>query len=392
MLVFPENVLIIILSLCNKENTMKYDYLIVGSGLYGAIFAHEAKAKGKSVLVVDKRPNIAGNVYTEKQEGINVHMYGAHIFHTNDKRVWNYITQFAEFNRFTNSPVANYKGELYSMPFNMYTFNKMWGVVTPEEAAAKIEEQKKEITGEPKNLEEQAISLVGRDIYEKLVKGYTEKQWGRDCKELPAFIIKRLPVRLTFDNNYFNALYQGIPIGGYTKMVENLLDGIEVRLNTDYLEHKAELDALADKVVYTGPIDAYFGFKLGTLEYRSVRFENETLDIPNFQGNAAVNYTDRETPWTRIIEHKWFEFGKDEDGNDLPKTIISREYSSEWNAGDEPYYPVNDEKNGQLYAKYKELADKENGVIFGGRLGEYKYYDMDTTIASVLDMCEKELG
>ena len=392
MLVFPENVLIIILSLCNKENTMKYDYLVVGSGLYGAIFAHEAKAKGKSVLVVDKRPNIAGNVYTEKQEGINVHMYGAHIFHTNDKRVWNYITQFAEFNRFTNSPVANYKGELYSMPFNMYTFNKMWGVVTPEEAAAKIEEQKKEITGEPKNLEEQAISLVGRDIYEKLVKGYTEKQWGRDCKELPAFIIKRLPVRLTFDNNYFNALYQGIPIGGYTKMVENILDGIEVRLNTDYLEHKAELDALADKVVYTGPIDAYFGFKLGTLEYRSVRFENETLDIPNFQGNAAVNYTDRETPWTRIIEHKWFEFGKDEDGNDLPKTIISREYSSEWKAGDEPYYPVNDEKNGKLYAKYKELADKENGVIFGGRLGEYKYYDMDTTIASVLDMCEKELG
>ena len=392
MLVFPENVLIIILSLYNKENTMKYDYLIVGSGLYGAIFAHEAKAKGKSVLVVDKRPNIAGNVYTEKQEGINVHMYGAHIFHTNDKRVWKYITQFAEFNRFTNSPVANYKGELYSMPFNMYTFNKMWGVVTPEEAAAKIEEQKKEITGEPKNLEEQAISLVGRDIYEKLVKGYTEKQWGRDCKELPAFIIKRLPVRLTFDNNYFNALYQGIPIGGYTKMVENLLDGIEVRLNTDYLEHKAELDALADKVVYTGPIDAYFGFKLGTLEYRSVRFENETLDIPNFQGNAAVNYTDRETPWTRIIEHKWFEFGKDENGNDLPKTIISREYSSEWKAGDEPYYPVNDEKNGQLYAKYKELADKETGVIFGGRLGEYKYYDMDTTIASVLDMCEKELG
>lgn len=392
LLVFPENILIIIISLCNKEKTMKYDYIVVGSGLYGSIFAHEAKAKGKSVLVVDKRPNIAGNVYTEKQEGINVHMYGAHIFHTNDKRVWNYITQFAEFNRFTNSPVANYKGELYSMPFNMYTFNKMWGVVTPEEAAAKIDEQKKEITGEPKNLEEQAISLVGRDIYEKLVKGYTEKQWGRDCKELPAFIIKRLPVRLTFDNNYFNALYQGIPIGGYTKMVENLLDGIEVRLNTDYLEHKAELDALADKVVYTGPIDAYFGFKLGTLEYRSVRFENETLDIPNFQGNAAVNYTDRETPWTRIIEHKWFEFGKDEDGNDLPKTIISREYSSEWKAGDEPYYPVNDEKNGQLYAKYKELADKETGVIFGGRLGEYKYYDMDTTIASVLDMCDKELG
>lgn len=369
----------------------KYDYLVVGSGLYGAIFAHEAKAKGKSVLVVDKRPHIAGNVYTEKQEGINVHMYGAHIFHTNDKKVWNYITQFAEFNRFTNSPVANYKGELYSMPFNMYTFNKMWGVVTPEEAATKIEEQKKEIIREPQNLEEQAISLVGRDIYEKLVKGYTEKQWGRDCKELPAFIIKRLPVRLTYDNNYFNALYQGIPIGGYTKMVENLLDGIEVRLNTDYLGHKAELDTLADKVVYTGPIDAYFGFKLGTLEYRSVRFENETLDIPNFQGNAAVNYTDRETPWTRIIEHKWFEFGKDEDGNDLPKTIISREYSSEWKAGDEPYYPVNDEKNGALYAKYKELADKESNVIFGGRLGEYKYYDMDTTIASVLELCSIEL-
>ena len=370
----------------------QYDYLIVGAGLFGAVFAQQATKAGKSCLVIDKRDHIAGNIYTENVEGINVHRYGAHIFHTNNKEVWDYVNQFAVFNRYTNSPVANYKGELYNLPFNMNTFNKMWGVVTPEEAAAKIEEQKKEITGEPKNLEEQAISLVGRDIYEKLVKGYTEKQWGRDCKELPAFIIKRLPVRLTFDNNYFNALYQGIPIGGYTKMVENLLDGIEVRLNTDYLEHKAELDALADKVVYTGPIDAYFGFKLGTLEYRSVRFENETLDIPNFQGNAAVNYTDRETPWTRIIEHKWFEFGKDEDGNDLPKTIISREYSSEWKAGDEPYYPVNDEKNGQLYAKYKELADNETGVIFGGRLGEYKYYDMDTTIASVLDMCEKELG
>lgn len=370
----------------------QYDYLIVGAGLFGAVFAQQATKAGKSCLVIDKRDHIAGNIYTENVEGINVHRYGAHIFHTNNKEVWDYVNQFAVFNRYTNSPVANYKGELYNLPFNMNTFNKMWGVVTPEEAAAKIDEQKKEITAEPKNLEEQAISLVGRDIYEKLVKGYTEKQWGRDCKELPAFIIKRLPVRLTFDNNYFNALYQGIPIGGYTKMVENLLDGIEVRLNTDYLEHKAELDALADKVVYTGPIDAYFGFKLGTLEYRSVRFENETLDIPNFQGNAAVNYTDRETPWTRIIEHKWFEFGKDEDGNDLPKTIISREYSSEWKAGDEPYYPVNDEKNGQLYAKYKELADKETGVIFGGRLGEYKYYDMDTTIASVLDMCEKELG
>ena len=369
-----------------------YDYLVVGSGLYGAIFAHEAKAHGKSVLVVDKRPNIAGNIYTENIEGINVHKYGAHIFHTNNKKVWNYITQFAEFNRFTNSPVANYKGELYSLPFNMYTFNKMWGVVTPEEAAAKIEEQRKEITGEPKNLEEQAISLVGRDIYEKLIKGYTEKQWGRDCKDLPAFIIKRLPVRLTFDNNYFNALYQGIPIGGYTKMIANLLDGIEVRLNTDYLENKAELDELADKVVYTGPIDAYFDYKLGTLEYRSVRFENEILDKPSFQGNAAVNYTDRETPWTRIIEHKWFEFGKDENGNDLPKTIISREYSSEWKPGDVPYYPVNDAKNSLLYSEYKKLAEAESKVIFGGRLGEYKYYDMDQVIAAVLDKCASELG
>lgn len=369
---------------------MKYDYLVVGSGLYGAIFAHEARVHGKSVLVVDKRPNIAGNIYTENIEGINVHKYGAHIFHTNNKKVWNYITQFAEFNRFTNSPVANYKGELYSLPFNMYTFNKMWGVVTPEEAAAKIEEQRKEITGEPKNLEEQAISLVGRDIYEKLIKGYTEKQWGRDCKDLPAFIIKRLPVRLTFDNNYFNALYQGIPIGGYTKMIANLLDGIKVRLNTDYQEHKSELDALADKVVYTGPIDAYFDYKLGTLEYRSVRFETELLDQPNFQGNAAVNYTDRETQWTRIIEHKWFEFGKDGNGNDLPKTIISREYSSEWKPGDEPYYPVNDAKNSLLYSEYKKLADAENKVIFGGRLGEYKYYDMDQVIAAVLEKCEKE--
>ena len=369
---------------------MKYDYLVVGSGLYGAIFAHEARVHGKSVLVVDKRPNIAGNIYTENIEGINVHKYGAHIFHTNNKKVWNYITQFAEFNRFTNSPVANYKGELYSLPFNMYTFNKMWGVVTPEEAAAKIEEQRKEITGEPKNLEEQAISLVGRDIYEKLIKGYTEKQWGRDCKDLPAFIIKRLPVRLTFDNNYFNALYQGIPIGGYTKMIANLLDGIKVRLNTDYQEHKSELDALADKVVYTGPIDAYCDYKLGTLEYRSVRFETELLDQPNFQGNAAVNYTDRETQWTRIIEHKWFEFGKDENGNDLPKTIISREYSSEWKPGDEPYYPVNDAKNSLLYSEYKKLADTEGKVIFGGRLGEYKYYDMDQVIAAVLEKCEKE--
>ena len=369
-----------------------YDYLVVGAGLYGAVFAHETKAAGKSVLVIDKRPNIAGNVFTEKIEGINVHKYGAHIFHTNNAKVWNYINRFATFNRFTNSPVANYKGELYSMPFNMYTFNKMWGVVTPEEAAAKIEEQKKEIIGEPKNLEEQAISLVGRDIYEKLVKGYTEKQWGRDCKELPAFIIKRLPVRLTFDNNYFNALYQGIPVGGYTKMVENLLEGIEVRLNEDYLTKKQEYDQLAEKVVYTGAIDAYFDYCLGNLEYRSVRFENEVLDIPNFQGNAAVNYTDRETPWTRIIEHKWFEFGKNEDGNDLPKTVISREYSSEWKPGDEPYYPVNDEKNSNLYREYRKLTDAEKKVIFGGRLGEYKYYDMDQVIAAALERCEDELG
>lgn len=368
-----------------------YDYLIVGSGLFGAVFARQATDAGKKVLVIDKRPNIAGNVYTEKVEGINFHKYGAHIFHTNNMEVWNYVNRFATFNRFTNSPVANYKGELYSMPFNMYTFNKMWGVVTPEEAAAKIEEQKKEITGEPRNLEEQAISLVGRDIYEKLVKGYTEKQWGRDCKELPAFIIKRLPVRLTFDNNYFNALYQGIPIGGYTKLVENLLDGIEVQLNVDYLVDRAKWDAIAEKVVYTGAIDAFFNYSLGNLEYRSVRFENEVLDIPNFQGNAAVNYTDRETPWTRIIEHKWFEFGKDENGNDLPKTIISREYSSEWKPGDEPYYPVNDEKNGALYKEYRALADQEGKVIFGGRLGEYKYYDMDAVIASALECAKREL-
>lgn len=371
---------------------MNYNSLIVGSGLYGATIAQQAKKAGKSVLVIDKRPNIGGNIYTEKVEGINVHKYGAHIFHTNNKEVWDYVTSFVDFNRFTNSPVANYKGELYSMPFNMYTFNKMWGVVTPEEAAAKIEEQKKEITGEPKNLEEQAISLVGRDIYEKLVKGYTEKQWGRDCKDLPAFIIKRLPVRLTFDNNYFNALYQGIPIGGYTKLIEKMLEGIEVRLNVDYLENKEELDKLAEKVIYTGPIDAYFDYKLGTLEYRSVRFENEILDKPNFQGNAAVNYTDRETPWTRIIEHKWFEFGKDENGNDLPKTVISREYSSEWKLGDEPYYPVNDAKNSTLYEQYKALAEAEDNVIFGGRLGEYKYYDMDKTIEVALAAAKKELS
>ena len=370
----------------------RYDYLVVGAGLYGAVFAQKAHAAGKSVLVVDKRPNIAGNVYTEPVEGIQVHKYGAHIFHTNNKSVWDYVRQFAEFNRFTNSPVANYHGELYSLPFNMYTFNKMWGVVTPQEAAEKIQAQR-DAAGitEPKNLEEQAISLVGTDIYEKLVKGYTEKQWGRPCDQLPAFIIKRLPVRLTFDNNYFNALYQGIPVGGYTKMVAHMLDGIEVRLNVDYLAEKEALDALAEQVVYTGPIDAYFGFRLGTLEYRSVCFETELLDIPNFQGNAAVNYTDRETPWTRIIEHKWFEFGKDEQGQELPKTVISREYSSEWKPGDEPYYPVNDEKNGALYAEYKKLADAEQNVIFGGRLAEYRYYDMDAVIASALKKSEEVL-
>lgn len=369
-----------------------YDYLIVGSGLYGSVFAREATNKGYKCLVIDKRDNVGGNIYTEKVEGINVHKYGAHIFHTNNQNVWDYITQFATFNRFTNSPVANYKGELYSLPFNMYTFNKMWGVVTPEEASARIDEQKKEVKGEPKNLEEQAISLVGRDIYEKLIKGYTEKQWGRDCVNLPTFIIKRLPVRLTFDNNYFNALYQGIPVGGYTKMIETMLNGIEVRLGKDYLKEKAKWDKMAKKIVYTGPIDAYFNYCFGPLEYRSVRFETELLDKPNFQGNAAVNYTDRETPWTRIIEHKWFEFGKDEDGNDLPKTVISREYSSEWQPGDEPYYPVNDEKNGALYKQYKEMADKEENVIFGGRLGEYKYYDMDQVIDAALERCQKELA
>lgn len=383
----------------------KYDYLVVGAGLYGAVFAHEARKAGKSVRVIDRRPNIAGNVYTEDVEGIHVHKYGAHIFHTNDTEVWNYVQQFATFNRFTNSPVANYHGELYSLPFNMYTFNRMWGVVTPEEAAAKIDEQKRDYIAqkqaerglaadapfEPQNLEEQAISLIGVDIYEKLIKGYTEKQWGRPCTELPSFIIKRLPVRLTFDNNYFNALYQGIPVGGYTQMVANMLDGIEVELGVDYLADKAKYDALAEKVVYTGAIDAYFGYQLGTLEYRSVRFETELLDQPNFQGNAAVNYTDRETPWTRIIEHKWFEFGRDAEGRDLPKTVISREFSSEWKPGDEPYYPVNDEKNGALYQAYKKLADAETRVIFGGRLGEYKYYDMDKVIASALEMSRQEL-
>lgn len=385
---------------------MNYDYLIVGAGLFGSVFAHEAKAAGKRVLVIDRRPHIAGNVYCRDVEGIHVHEYGAHIFHTNNKEVWDYVNRFSEFNRFTNSPVANFRGELYSLPFNMYTFNKMWGVVTPKEAEARIEEQRKGYVAqkqaerglapdapfEPENLEEQAISLIGVDIYEKLIKGYTEKQWGRSCTELPSFIIRRLPVRLTFDNNYFDALYQGIPMGGYTRLAERMLEGIEVRLNTDYLEQKEELDALADTVIFTGPIDAYYGYRLGTLEYRSVRFETELLDQPNFQGNAAVNYTDRETPWTRIIEHKWFQFGKDDEGRELPKTVISREFSSEWKPGDEPYYPVNDEKNGALYMQYRELADREEKVIFGGRLGEYKYYDMDAVIASALAMAQKLLS
>ncbi|MBR2288653.1 MAG: UDP-galactopyranose mutase [Clostridia bacterium] len=370
-----------------------YDFLIVGAGLYGAAFAREATDAGKKVLVIDRRDTIAGNVYTEEIEGIHVHRYGAHIFHTNNSEVWQYVNRFATFNRFTNSPVANYHGELYSLPFNMYTFNRMWGVVTPAEAAEKIEQQRREagIT-EPKNLEEQAISLVGTDIYEKLIRGYTEKQWGRPCTELPAVIIRRLPVRLTFDNNYFNALYQGIPVGGYTKMVEHMLSGIEVRLGVDYLKDRAALDALAERVVYTGPIDAFFDYSEGTLAYRSVRFETELLDIPNFQGNAAVNYTDRETPWTRIIEHKWFEFGKDAQGNDLPKTVISREYSSEWKPGDEPYYPVNDAQNNAVYEAYRKRAQAQDRVIFGGRLGEYKYYDMDKTIEVVLSKAKEVLG
>ncbi|MCR5774854.1 MAG: UDP-galactopyranose mutase [Lachnospiraceae bacterium] len=363
-----------------------YDYLIVGAGLFGAVVARELTDAGKRVLVIDRRDHVAGNTYTERAEGINVHRYGAHIFHTNDPVSWKYVNRFAEFNRYTNSPIADYKGELYSLPFNMYTFNKMWGVVTPEEAAKKIEEQRQEIKGEPRNLEEQAISLVGRDIYEKLIKGYTEKQWGRQCSELPSFIIKRLPVRFTYDNNYFNALYQGIPKGGYTKLVQNMLSGIDTELGTDFLKDRDALRARAGRLIYTGPIDAYFDYSLGHLEYRSLRFETELLDIPNYQGNAVVNYTDRETPWTRLIEHKWFEFGKDEDGNDLPKTVISKEYSMDWHPGDEPYYPVNDEENGRLYREYRQLADREKDVIFGGRLGEYKYYDMDQVVSKALEV------
>ena len=361
-----------------------YDYLIVGAGLFGAVFAHEMREKGKSMLVLDKRQHVGGNVYTREVEGIQVHEYGAHIFHTNDKTVWDYVNRFAEFNRYTNSPVANYHGELYSLPFNMYTFNKLWGVVTPQEAEAEIDRQRRAAgIGEPKNLEEQAISLVGTDVYEKLVKGYTEKQWGRPCTQLPAFIIRRLPVRFTFDNNYFNARFQGIPMGGYTRMVERMLEGIQVRLGVDYLEDREAWDAQARTIVYTGPIDRFFDYCYGPLQYRSVRFETEVLDTPNYQGNAVVNYTDRETPYTRVIEHKHFEFGTQ------PKTVVSREYSSEWKPGDEPYYPVNDERNKELYLKYRALADQKPQVIFGGRLGEYKYYDMDTVIARALELADR---
>ena len=406
-----------------------FDYLVVGAGIYGSVFAHEAREKGFSCIIIDKRDHIGGNVYTEKIEDINVHKYGAHIFHTNNKEVWDYITRFAEFNRYTNSPVANYHGELYNLPFNMNTFSKMWGVITPQEAKERIEEQKlsalSALAGvtpeddaetkaakirafEPSNLEEQAISLIGTDIYEKLIKGYTGKQWGRTCTELPAFIIKRLPVRFTFDNNYFNALYQGIPIGGYTKMIKKIIGDIPVELGVDYLKERASYEqkgcpeklagnaeghlqgclaglGIARKVVFTGPIDQYFDYQLGTLQYRSVRFETELLDTDNFQGNAVINYTDAETPYTRIIEHKHFEFGKDEEGRELPKTVISREYSAEWRPGDEPYYPVNDAENSSLYLQYKALAEKEEGVLFGGRLGEYKYYDMDQVIAKALE-------
>ena len=366
-----------------------YDYLIVGAGLFGAVFAHEAKKKGRKVLVIDKRSHIGGNIYTEDVNGIQVHKYGAQIFHTSNKEVWDYIQQFAEFNRYTNSPVAVYKGELYNMPFNMNTFNKMWGVTTPQQAQAEIDRQKAEIKGEPKNLEEQAISLVGRDIYEKLVKGYTEKQWGRKATELPAFIIKRLPVRLVYDNNYFNDKYQGIPIGGYTKIIEKMLDSIEVRLNTDYFENKAELTAMANKVLFTGMIDQYYNYTYGELEYRSLRFETEDLpDVSNYQGNAVVNYTEYEVPYTRIIEHKHFEFGC-QGGNETNHTVITREYPAKWQKGDEPYYPMNDSKNNELFAKYKALADKEENVIFGGRLGMYKYFDMHNVIAEALS-CAKE--
>lgn len=363
---------------------MNYDYLVVGAGLYGAVMAHELHKRGKRCLVIDKRPHIAGNIYCEDIEGIHVHKYGAHIFHTSDKNIWDYMNQFAEFNNYINSPIAVYKDELYNLPFNMNTFNRMWGIRTPQEAKEMIERQVKE-TGitEPENLEEQGLSLVGKDVFEKLVKGYTEKQWGRDCKDLPAFIIKRLPVRFTYDNNYFNDRYQGIPIGGYTSIVEKMLDGIEVRTNTDFFEFRKENPDIAEKIIFTGMIDEYFGYQLGTLEYRSVRFETEVLDCDNYQGNAVVNYTEKEVPYTRVIEHKHFEFGKQE------KTVISREYPSEWEVGMEPYYPVNDEKNTRLFEKYKELAKKEKNVTFGGRLGNYQYYDMDKVVAAALGKLEE---
>ncbi len=364
----------------------KYDYLVVGAGLFGAVFAYEALQRGKKCLVIDRRDHIAGNIYTEQVSGINVHKYGAHIFHTSDKRIWEYVNRFAEFNNYINSPVAVYKDELYNLPFNMNTFSKMWGVRTPAEAKAKIAEQVAEMNiDDPQNLEEQALKLVGRDIYEKLVKGYTEKQWGRDCKELPAFIIKRLPCRFTYDNNYFNDRYQGIPIGGYTAMVEKMLEGTEVRLGVDYFDLIKEEPDIAEKILYTGCIDEFFGYRLGALQYRSVRFETEELDEENYQGNAVVNYTEREVPYTRVIEHKHFEFGHQ------PTTVISREYSAEWKQGLEPYYPVNNEQNAALYEQYKKLAEEQGDVIFGGRLGQYRYYDMDKVIAAALEMVEKEL-
>lgn len=366
----------------------EYDYLIVGSGLFGAVFAYEAKKRGKKCLVVEKREHVGGNIYTENIEDINVHRYGAHIFHTSDKFLWDYVNQFAEFNNYINQPVARYYNECYNLPFNMNTFTKMWpDVFTPAEAKSRIEEERKEsYVEEPKNLEEQAINLVGKTIYEKLIKGYTGKQWGRKCTELPSFIIKRLPVRFTFDNNYFNDRYQGIPIGGYTAIIEKMLSGVEVRLNTDFFDKKDEYLGLADKVIYTGAIDKYFDYRFGALEYRSVRFETEVLDTDNYQGNAVVNYTDEETPFTRIIEHKHFEYGTQ------PKTVISREYSSTWKLGDEPYYPVNDEKNGALFLKYKALADEDKKVVFGGRLGQYKYYDMHNVIRAALDCVKEQFG
>ncbi len=369
-----------------------YDYLIVGAGLFGAVFAYKAKKLGKKCLVIDRRPHVGGNLYCENIEGINVHKYGAHIFHTSNKEVWDFVNSIVEFNRYTNSPVANYKGKLYNLPFNMNTFYQMWGITTPAEAQTKIENQKAEAmvrmkadgVTEPRNLEEQAQMLIGKDIYEKLIKGYTEKQWGRKCTDLPAFIIKRLPVRMVFDNNYFNDRYQGIPIGGYNVLIERLLKGVDVRTDCDFFAHRQELEALADKVVFTGAIDEYYDYRFGKLEYRTVRFETETLDIPNYQGNAVVNYTEREVPYTRIIEHKHFEmFGTEV--YECPKTLISREYSSEWTEGSEPYYPVNDRKNTSLYQRYKELADKESNVIFGGRLAEYKYYDMHHIVEKALD-------